>query len=124
MGLTTFASGIMIWKTFLALDSSRFPIVSFGDPLFSLFGSYIRHFINFMQVLQMFLSVAVVLLGQIGIISQLGGNANLCYIVCGVISLVVGMAGGYMRSLKHLGWFCSFSVWLNIITFIIMLVTP
>jgi hypothetical protein len=120
MGLAAFASGIMIWRTFLGLDSSRYPILSFGDPFLRLYGPRMRHFINFMQSLQMFLSVAVVLLGNTGIIAQLGGNANLCYVVCGIISLVVGMASGYMRSLKHLGWFCNMSVWINIVTFLIM----
>ncbi|KAJ5880434.1 uncharacterized protein N7473_011487 [Penicillium subrubescens] len=122
MGLAAFASGIMIWRTFLGLDSSRYPILSFGDPFLRLYGPRMRHFINFMQSLQMFLSVAVVLLGNTGIIAQLGGNANLCYVVCGIISLVVGMASGYMRSLKHLGWFCNMSVWINIVTFVIICV--
>lgn len=120
MGLAAFASGIMIWRTFLGLDSSRYPIMSFGDPFLRLYGPRMRHFINFMQSLQMFLSVAVVLLGNTGIIAQLAGSVNLCYVVCGIISLVVGMASGYMRSLKHIGWFCNFSVWINIVTFIIM----
>ncbi|KAJ5335594.1 hypothetical protein N7541_005418 [Penicillium brevicompactum] len=122
MGLAAFASGMMIWRTFLALDSSRFPVMSFGDPFFRLYGPRMRHFINFMQSLQMFLSVAVVLLGNTGIIAQLAGSANLCFVVCGIISLVVGMASGYMRSLKHLGWFCNFSVWINIVTFVIICV--
>jgi Transmembrane amino acid transporter protein len=120
MGLAAFVSGIMIWRTFLGLDSSRYPVLSFGDPFHRLYGPNMRHFINFMQSLQMFLSVAVVLLGNTGIIAQLGGSANLCYIVCGVISLVVSMASGYMRSLKHLGWFCNLAVWMNIACFIIM----
>ncbi|KAJ5591714.1 uncharacterized protein N7459_002083 [Penicillium hispanicum] len=122
MGLAAFLSGIMIWRTFLGLDSSRYPVLSFGDPFHRLYGPRMRHFINFMQSLQMFLSVAVVLLGNTGIIAQLGGSANLCYIVCGVISLVVSMASGYMRSLKHLGWLCNLSVWINIVTFIIICV--
>ncbi|KAJ5766787.1 uncharacterized protein N7511_004403 [Penicillium nucicola] len=122
MGIAAFASGIMIWRTFLALDSSRYPVMSFGDPFFRLYGPTMRHFINFMQSLQQFLSVAIVLLGNTGIIAQLAGSVNLCFVVCGVISLVVGMASGYMRSLKHLGWFCNFSVWINIVTFIIICV--
>ncbi|KAJ5698420.1 hypothetical protein N7462_000425 [Penicillium macrosclerotiorum] len=122
MGLAAFASGIMIWRTFLGLDSSRYPVLSFGDPFLRLYGPRMRHFINFMQSLQMFLSVSVVLLGNTGIIAQLGGSANLCYVVCGIISLVVSMASGYMRSLKHLGWFCNFAVWINIVTFIIICV--
>lgn len=120
MGLAAFASGIMIWRTFLGLDSSRYPILSFGDPFLRLYGPRMRHFINFMQSLQMFLSVAVVLLGNTGIIAQLSGSVNLCYVVCGIIALVVGMASGYIRSLKHLGWLCNLSVWINIVTFVIM----
>lgn len=120
MGFAAFASGIMIWRTFIGLDSSRFPILSFGDPFHRLFGPRARHFINFLQSLQIFLSVAVVLLGNMGIIAQLGGNINLCLIVAGVISLVVSMISGYLRSLKHLGWFCNLAVWVNIVTFFIM----
>ena len=120
MGIAAFTSGIMIWRTFLGLDSSRFPILSFGDPFHRLFGPRARHFINFLQSLQMFLSVAVVLLGNLGIIAQLGGDVNLCYIVAGVISLVVSMMSGYLRSLKHLGWFCNLAVWMNIVAFFTM----
>ena len=120
MGIAAALSGWMIWKTFLGLDSSRYPVLSFGDPFFRLYGPWARYFINVTQSIQMFLSVAVVLLGQTGIIAQLGGSVNLCYIVCGIISLVVSMASGYMRSLKHLGWFCNMSVWINIVSFIIV----
>lgn len=120
MGLAAFASGWMIWRVFLGLDSSRYPIMSFGDPFFRLYGPWMRHFINFGQALQMFLSVAVVLLGQTGLIAQLAGKVNLCYVVCAIIGLVVGMASGCMRTLKHLGWFCNLAVWINIVSFIIM----
>lgn len=120
MGLAAGASGLMIWRTFLALDSSRFPMVTFGDAFFRLFGPKTRHFINVLQSFQMFMSVAVVQLGQTFILAQLAADVNLCLIVCAVISLVVGMASGYMRALKHLGWFCNAAVWINIVSFIIM----
>jgi hypothetical protein len=120
MGIAAGASGFMIWRTFLALDSSRFPMVTFGDAFFRLFGSKTRHFINVLQSFQMFMSVAVVQLGQTLILAQLAGSVNLCLIACAIISLVVGMASGYMRALKHLGWLCNASVWINIVSFIIM----
>ncbi|KAJ6109203.1 hypothetical protein N7486_001437 [Penicillium sp. IBT 16267x] len=120
MGMAAGASGWMIWRTFLGLDSSRFPVLSFGDPFFRLFGPGARHFINFTQALQMFLTVAVVLLGQTQLIAQLAASVNLCYIVCALIALFVSMSSGYMRSLKHLGWFCNLSVWINIVSFIII----
>jgi len=122
MGLAAGASGYMIWRTFLALDSSRFPLVTFGDVFFRLFGSKARHFINVLQSLQMFFSVAVILLGQTYILAQLAGGVNLCFIVCAIIILVVCLVSGYMRSLKHLGWFCNASVWINIVSFIIICV--
>lgn len=120
MGLAAGASGWMIWRVFLGLDSSRYPVMSFGDPFLRLYGPWMRHFINFAQALQMFLSVAVVLLGQTSLIAQLAGSVNLCYVVCGIIALVVGIASGAMRTLKHLGWFCNIAVWINIVSFIIM----
>ena len=120
MGIAAGASGFMIWRVFLALDSSRFPMVTFGDAFFRLFGSKTRHFINVLQSFQMFMSVAVVQLGQTLILAQLAEDVNLCLVVCGIIALVVGMASGYMRALKHLGWFCNASVWINIVSFIIM----
>ena len=120
MGIAAGASGIMIWRVFLGLDSSRFPMVTFGDAFFRLFGPKTRHFINVMQSLQMFLSVAVVLLGQTFLLAQISGPANLCLMVCAVIVLVVSMVSGYMRALKHLGWFANASVWINFISFIIM----
>ena len=115
MGRAASASGRMIGRTFLALDSSRFPMVTFGDAFFRLFGPRMRHFINVLQSCQMFMSVAVVQLGQTPILAQLAGSANLCLIVCGVISLIVSMASDYMRALKNLGWFCDAAVWINII---------
>lgn len=122
LGLAAGAAGFMIWRTFLGLDSSRYPMLSYGDPYFRLIGPYARHFINFTQALQMFLTVAVVLLGQTGIIAQLGANVDICFTLCGIIALVVGVASGYMRALKHLGWFCNLSVWINVISFIIICV--
>lgn len=119
MGFAAFASGIMIWRTFLGLDSSRFPLVTFGDAFFRLFGKQTRNFINVLQSLQMFLSVAVVLEGQTLIIAQLGASADFCYIAAAVIALAVSMCSGYLRSLKHLGWFCNAAVWINVVTFIL-----
>ena len=118
MGLAAFASAMMIWWTFIKLDSSRYPIVSFGDAFFRLFGPYTRHFINIMQSIQMFLSVCVIMLAQTGILKQMLPKS--CFIGLGVFSMVVCFIGGYMRSLKAIGWFANSAVWINIVSFIIM----
>lgn len=120
-GIAAAFSGLMIWKTYMALDSSRFPMLSFGDPFFRLFGSKTRHFINVTQALQMLCSVCVVLMGNSQILSQLA-KAKVCYIAIIIINMVVGMASGWLRALKHLGWLCNCAVWINIVSFIIICV--
>lgn len=120
-GIAAAASGLMIWRTFLALDSSRYPVLSFGDPFFRVFGKTAGHAINFGQALQMFCSVAVVLTGNSQIFSQLV-NAKVCYIAVVVINLIIGMASGWLRTFKQLGWICNFAVWINVATFIMVCV--
>ncbi len=118
-GIAAAASGLMIWKVFLALDSSRYPLLSFGDPFFRLFGPKTRNFINVTQALQMWCSVCVVLMGNSQILSQLA-KAKVCYIAIVIINMVIGMASGALRSLKHLGWLCNFAVWFNTVSFVII----
>ncbi|KAI0482972.1 transmembrane amino acid transporter [Xylariaceae sp. FL0804] len=120
-GIAAGFSGLMIWKVFMGLDSSRYPVLSFGDPFFRLFGPKTCKFINVMQAFQMFCSVAVVLIGQSQVLSQLA-HAKVCYIAIVVINMVVGMASGWLRAIKHLGWLCNCAVWINIISFIIICV--
>lgn len=119
-GIAAGASGLMIWRTYVGLDSSRYPILSFGDPFFRLFGSKSRHFINIAQAVQMFCSVAVVLMGNSQILSQLA-LGKVCYIAIVIINLVIGMLSGWMRALKYVGWLCNLAVWVNVVTFIIVM---
>ena len=121
MGIAAGASGLMIWQTFMKLDSSRYPIVGFGDPFHRLFGRYVRQFINVIQALQQFLTVCILIFGQSSVLSQMA-EAKICWIAVLIIITVIGIAMAWLRSLKHLGWLCNASVWLNVITFIIVMV--
>ena len=109
----------MLWKCFCSLDSSRFPILSYGDLFLRVFGPKTRHFINITQSIMQFCTVMVLILGQGMVISQLAGP-QLCFIVCMIIIMCVGIVFGSIRSLQRLGWICNLSVWLNIVTFVIM----
>lgn len=120
-GLAAMCSALFIWRTFLGLDSSRFPVLSFGDPFFRLFGAKTRKFINITQAFQMFCTVAVIVQGNSQIISQLN-NAQMCYIVTGIITVIIGVASCSLRSLKQIGFLANFAVWINIVSFIIILV--
>ncbi|KAL7936500.1 transmembrane amino acid transporter domain-containing protein [Trichoderma chlorosporum] len=114
-------SGFILWKVFLGLDSSRFPMVSFGDTYYRVYGPRARHFINVAQAIQQFMTVAVLVLGSGTAIAQIA-NEKICYIVCLVIFMVVGMLFGSIRSLQRIGWLANMSVWMNIISFIIIMV--
>jgi hypothetical protein len=50
-GVAAGFSGWILWQVFLTLDSSRYPMLSFGDTYFRVFGQKSRHFINFAQAL-------------------------------------------------------------------------
>jgi hypothetical protein len=67
------------------------------------------------------MTVCVLILGNGQIIAQLA-NENLCFIVCMLIIMIVGIILGSVRSLQRLGWLCNLSVWFNIISFIIIMV--
>jgi len=118
-GIAAGFSGWAIWRVFMGLDSSRYPMVSFGDPFFRLFGPKSRHFINAAQSLQQFLTVAVLVLANAQIIAQLANN-SICFVACMIIVMAIGMFVGSIRSLQKLGWLCNASVWLNVVTFVMM----
>lgn len=96
-------------------------MLSYGDIFFRIFGPKTRHFINVAQSLQQFCTVMVLIFSKGRIISLLAGP-NLCFIVCMIIIMLIGIVGGSIRSLQRLGWICNLSVWFNMISFISMLV--
>jgi len=87
MGLAAGAAGLMLWQTFLKLDSSRYPIVGFGDPFHRPFGPKTRNAVNFMQAFQQFLTVAILIFGQSSLLSQMA-NAKICWIAVLIITMV------------------------------------
>jgi hypothetical protein len=112
-------SGWCIWRVYIGLDSARFPMVSFGDPFLRLYGPIWRHVINFMQALQQFLSVAVVVLGNSVLLTQ-AAKGKVCYVIVILIIAIVGMVSGCIRTLQKIGWICNMSVWFNIANFAVM----
>ncbi|KAJ5820512.1 hypothetical protein N7474_006103 [Penicillium riverlandense] len=114
-------SGYILWRVYMTLDSSRYPILSYGDTFFRVFGRKSRHFINVTQAFQQFLTVAVLVLGSGQIIAQLS-SGTICYIVCFLIFTIFGIFAGLMRGLQHVGWLANASVWLNVVSFIIVMV--
>ncbi|PYI01606.1 transmembrane amino acid transporter family protein [Aspergillus sclerotiicarbonarius CBS 121057] len=114
-------SGWILWKVFLELDSTRYPLINFGDTYYRVFGPWARHLVNVGQSLQLLMSVSVLILGNGQTLSQLANN-DLCFVVCMVIMMIIGMVFGSIRSLQRLGWLTNAAVWLNIADFIMIMV--
>lgn len=119
-GLFASFSGWAIWKVYLDLDSSRFPMCSFGDPFFRLFGKKSRHFINVAQSLQQFMTVAVLILSKSTNIAQIS-HGDICFSGVMIIVLVIGMLFGMIRSLTKIGWLSNAAVFMNITNFLIIM---
>ncbi|OJZ90114.1 hypothetical protein ASPFODRAFT_58754 [Aspergillus luchuensis CBS 106.47] len=114
-------SGWILWRVFLELDSTRYPLINFGDTYYRVFGAWSRHLVNIGQSLQLLMSVSVLVLGNGQILAQLT-NESICFVACMIIMMVIGMVCGSIRSLQRLGWLTNAAVWLNIADFIMIMV--
>ena len=118
------SSGFQLYKVFLHLDSDRYPMKTYADAFFRVFGSWARHFVNALQAIQLLLTVSVLILGNGQSISQisLGPSQNasnsLCFIVCLIIFMAAGMVVGQIRTLQRFGWLANFAIWLNVLILI------
>lgn len=104
-GACASSAAIALQWLFLKLDSSRFPLKTYGDIGQRLMGSWMRHLISVLQFLQLIVNCGLLVLsnGQalIQIISQYVGQYNrdhpghhragLCFAVAIVIFAIIGM---------------------------------
>jgi hypothetical protein len=58
-GAFAFLSGVMLCKIFCRLDSVRFPIKTFGDLGYVIFGPAMRHFASLLQTVRAFSRVHI-----------------------------------------------------------------
>ncbi|KAI4760330.1 amino acid transporter-like protein [Aureobasidium sp. EXF-3400] len=114
-------SGWYVYLTFLRLDSDRYPIRDFGQAFYRVFGAGMRHTVNILQTIQMFLLVAVLILNNGGAVSEIsigdnGKNGNgLCFIICLLIIAIIGVVLGQVRTLQRFSWLANMSVWTTVI---------
>ncbi|GFP59171.1 hypothetical protein ACSS6W_007843 [Trichoderma asperelloides] len=113
-GLCAGFSGYLLWKAFLYLDSYEFPVKNYGDIGLRLYGTWFRHTINFLQAVQLTISVGVLVISNGLSISQVS-KFRLCYVVCCLIWAVVGFFLGQIRTLNKLGLLANFAVVINLL---------
>ncbi|GKT52118.1 uncharacterized protein ColSpa_12299 [Colletotrichum spaethianum] len=118
-GITSLYSGWILHKSFLGLDSDRYPLKGYGDLYFRVFGARARHAVNVAQGLQLLLSVSVLILGNGQSISQISkgpnGGAGICFVVCLIIFMAAGFLLGQVRTLQRFSWIANLAVWVNLL---------
>ncbi|KAI9566624.1 transmembrane amino acid transporter protein-domain-containing protein [Boletus coccyginus] len=128
-GVMAAYSGLLLWHMFLKLDSDRFPLRSFGDLAYRIYGSWFRilHYIeilavcNILQGLQLIFNVGLVILDNGQGLSQMA-QFKLCFSVCNIVWMLAGIILGQIRTLQKFSRVANISIWLNVITLIITMV--
>ncbi|EJD50784.1 hypothetical protein AURDEDRAFT_135147 [Auricularia subglabra TFB-10046 SS5] len=107
-------TGSLLWHLFVKLDSDRYPIRTYGDLAERIFGRWARRFCTVLQSIQLILNVGLLCLLSGQSLSQVS-NAKLCFSVCVVIFVIVGVAIGQIRTLKDFTNLANGAVWLNLL---------
>jgi hypothetical protein len=127
-GILAAYGGFLLWRMFLGLDSDRYPLKTYGDIAFRVFGTTARHSVNVLQSVQLLFNVGIIIvasgLGLEQIITGAGKN-SVCFIVLCFIWAIAGGLAGQIRSLKNLGWIAHSAIWMNVFVIIMtMAVIP
>ncbi|KAI9836028.1 MAG: hypothetical protein M1819_001639 [Sarea resinae] len=121
-GATAFYAGFQMWQMFMVLDSTRYPLKTYGDIAFRIFGAWARHTVNVLQSIQLFFNVGILILSNGQAIYQLSqgssGKKGLCFIVCSLVFTLAGFLLGQVRTLRRFGWIANLAIWLNVIVII------
>ncbi|KAH6711122.1 transmembrane amino acid transporter protein-domain-containing protein [Leptodontidium sp. 2 PMI_412] len=113
-------SGFQLWKIFMYMDSDRYPMKSYADAFFRVYGRWARHGVNILQAIQLLFTVSILILSNGQSISQIS-KGNLCFIVCLIIFMAAGIVVGQIRTLQRFSWLANFAIWINLlILFIVM----
>ena len=105
-----------MWQMFLALDSDRYPMKTFGDIAFRVYGTTARHLINVLQSIQLLFNVGVIIIGNGNGLYEV--NSNICYVVCCVVWTIAGAVIGQIRTLQKFGWIANLAIWINVLVMI------
>ena len=122
--LTLISSGFLLWKMFLKLDSDKYPLRTYGDIAFRVYGSAVRHGINGLQSVQLLFNVGIIIVTNGQSLSQMAAKGpNLdqngaCFIILCFVWAIAGMLLGQIRTLQRLGYLANFAVWLNVFVII------
>lgn len=109
--------GFLLYYMFLGLDSYHYPLRTYGDIAFRVFGSPARHGLNILQSIQLLCNVGAIIIGNGQALSQVS-KFNLCYAVCCFVFALSGFIVGQVRTLQKFGWLANAAIWMNVFVII------
>ncbi|RLL98830.1 hypothetical protein CFD26_106651 [Aspergillus turcosus] len=107
-------SGYLLYSAFLGLDSYQFPLRSFGDLGFRLYGRWMRYLFNVLQGIQLLLNVGLIVISNGEALYQ-ASKGRLCFIICCLVWALFGFFLGQIRTLQKFGWLANSAVWINLL---------
>jgi len=96
------------------LDSYQYPVKSYGDLAFRLYGSVARYGFNILQSIQLICSVSLIIISNGQALSE-ASRFKLCYAVCCLVWALAGFFVGQIRTLQKFGWLANAAVWINLL---------
>ncbi|PQE23939.1 amino acid transporter protein [Rutstroemia sp. NJR-2017a WRK4] len=105
--------GFMLYYMFLGLDSHSYPMRTYGDIAFRLYGSPMRHMVNILQSIQLLFNVGVIVISNGQALSQVS-KFKLCYAICCLVFALTGFILGQVRTLQKYGWLANAAIWMNV----------
>lgn len=96
------------------LDSYQYPVKSYGDLAFRLYGQSARYVFNILQSIQLICAVALIIISNGEALSEVS-KFKLCYAICCLVWALAGFLIGQVRTLQKFGWLANFAVWINLL---------
>ena len=96
------------------LDSYEYPVKSYGDLAFRLYGPIARYGFNILQSIQLICNVGVIIISNGEALSE-ASKFKLCYAVCCLVWALAGFFLGQIRTLQKFGWLANFAIWINLL---------
>ena len=112
--ITIFIIGCTGTDILLGLDSYQYPVKSYGDLAFRLYGQPCRYVFNLLQSIQLLCSVALIIISNGEALSE-AVKFKLCYAVCCLVWALAGFFMGQIRTLQKFGWLANAAVWINLL---------
>ncbi|MCJ1251113.1 hypothetical protein MMC30_008344 [Trapelia coarctata] len=105
--------GFLLWKMYLGMDSDRYPLKTYSDIAFRVFGSGARYAVNILQSVQLLFNVGIIIIVNGQSLAQVSSNGA-CFIVLCFVWAIAGMLFGQIRTLQRLGWLANLAIWINL----------